>query len=370
MGRAKLAEVSLLSNYPIGVFVRFSRRLRAASVVLPILLLAACGSSAKSSSAGPSTAGTSAATGTAAATGGAASGSPAASGSGASASTTDVGIKVTGGFGVKPTLTIPSKAAPTTLVKQVLTEGTGATVAKGDTLVANYVGQTWAPKNGKPNVFDSSFDRGKAAAFVIGVGSVIPGWDKTLVGQKLGTRLVMALPPAEGYGSQGQSSAGISGTDTLVFVVDLLKTYKPDASAPGTVVSNLPASGLPKITNVPGKAPTILSTAGVKAPSKPVSTLLVKGSGDKIDAAKTLVVQVVETDIKTGKQTQSSWGRAPQTVAAQNVLTVANKLTGQNVGSRALVLVPATAATAATASQAARPPSPAQILIADVVGEF
>ncbi len=277
---------------------------------------------------------------------------------------------MTGGFGVKPTVTIPSKAAPTTLVKQVLTEGTGATVAKGDTLVANYVGQTWAPKNGKPNVFDSSFDRGNAAAFAIGVGRVIPGWDKTLVGQKLGTRLVMALPPAEGYGSQGQSSAGISGTDTLVFVVDLLKTFKPDASAPGTVVSDLPASGLPKITNVPGKAPTILSTAGVKAPSKPVSTLLVKGSGDKIDATKTLVMQIVETDLATGKKTHSSWGQAPQTVAAQNVLTVVSKLAGQNVGSRALVLVPATAATAATASQAARPASPAQVLIADVVGEF
>lgn len=319
-----------------------------------MLVLAACGSSSKSTSAGPSSA---------------ASSSPAASGSG-TPTTTDAGIKVTGGFGVKPTVTIPSKAAPTTLVKQVLTEGTGATVAKGDTLVANYVGQTWAPKAGKPHVFDSSFDRGNAAAFVIGVGSVIPGWDKTLVGQKLGTRLVMALPPAEGYGTAGQSTAGITGTDTLVFVVDLLKTYKPDASAPGTVVSGLPASGLPKITNVPGKAPTIVSTAGVKAPSKPLSTLLVKGSGDKIDTAKTLVVQVVETDIKTGKQTQSSWGKAPQTVAAQNVLAVASKLTGQNVGSRAVVLVPPTAATAATASQAARPASPAQVLIVDVVGEF
>lgn len=277
---------------------------------------------------------------------------------------------MTGGFGVKPTVTIPSKAAPTTLVKQVLTEGTGATVAKGDTLVANYVGQTWAPKAGKANVFDSSFDRGNAAAFVIGVGAVIPGWDKTLVGQKLGTRLVMALPPAEGYGSAGQSTAGISGTDTLVFVVDLLKTYKPNASAPGTAVSGLPTAGLPKITNTPGKEPTIVSTAGVKAPTKPVSTLLVKGSGDKIDAAKTLVVQVVETDIKTGKQTQTSWGKAPQTVAAQNVLTVASKLTGQNVGSRAVVLVPATAATAATASQAAQPATPAQVLVVDVVGEF
>lgn len=287
-----------------------------------------------------------------------------------SATTTDVGIKVTGTFGQTPTLTIPSTPAPSELTQRILTQGSGATVAKGDTVVANYVGETWAPKNGKANAFDSSFSRGAPSSFVIGRGQVIPGWDKTIVGKKLGTRLLMTLPPADGYGASGQSNAGISGTDTLVFVVDLIADYKPDASAPGTVVAGIPTSGLPKIDNVPGKKPAVVSTAGVKAPSKPRSTLLVKGSGTKIDPSKTLVLQLVQTDIATGKKTQATWGVAPQTVAAQSVLNLVDKLKDQNVGSRAIVLIPATPATPASATQAARPAQPPQILIVDVVGQY
>jgi len=276
---------------------------------------------------------------------------------------------VKGGFGVKPAVTIASSAAPSQLSEQVITPGTGAPVAKGDTLVANYRGETWAPKAGKPNVFDSSFDRGKPAAFVIGVGAVIPGWDKTLVGKRLGSRVLLAIPPADGYGSAGQSQAGITGTDTLVFVVDLVAAYKPNASAAGAVVPKLP-TGLPKIANVPGKAPSVISTAGVKVAKKPTGTLLVTGTGAKIDPAKTLVLQVVETDVATGKNTQSTWGKAPQTAPASNVLSVASVLNGRNVGSRALIIVPAMAATPASASQAAQPARPPQILIVDVVGQF
>lgn len=329
--------------------MHFDRRFLAGLLVVPAVMLTACSSNSHPTSN---------------------SSPPASSSAGSTKTTTSaVGIEVSGAFGAKPTVTVPAGPAPTKLTQQVLTPGTGATVAKGDTLIANYVGQTWAPKAGKANVFDSSFARGTPAAFVIGAGQVIPGWDKTLVGKKLGSRLLLTVPPADGYGSGGQSQAGISGTDTLVFVVDLINTYKPNASAPGTVAHNIP-SGLPKITNVPGKKPEIISTAGVKAPTQPTSTLLVTGSGPKIDAAKTLVLQLVQTDLATGKHTQTTWGQAPQTVAAKNVLSVASKLTDQNIGSRAVVLLPATAAVPSSSTQAAQPAAPPEVLIVDVVGQF
>ncbi len=338
-----------------------------ASLLLPVTVLAACssgdGSSTPAGSSSASGTGSSSASGTGSTS---ASGSPSAAGS---AVTGVSGATVKGAFGAKPVVTVANQPAPSQLAEQVLTTGSGEVVAKGDTLVANYSGQTWAPKDGKPNVFDSSFERGKPAAFVIGTGAVIPGWDKTLVGKRLGSRVLLAIPPAEGYGSQGQPDAGIAGTDTLVFVVDLIATYKPDASAPGVAVSSLP-SGLPKLTNVAGKPPAVLSTAGVKAGAKPAATLLVSGTGAKIDPAKTLVLQVVQTDLATAKKTTSTWGKAPQTVAAQNVLTVASALTGRNVGSRVLIVVPPTPATPATSSQAAQPATPAQLLLVDVVGQF
>ena len=181
---------------------------------------------------------------------------------------------------------------------------------------------------------------GKGTPSPPGRGQVIPGFDKTLVGKRIGSRVLLSIPPADGYGPSGNSQAGISGTDTLVFVVDLLGDYKPDASAPGVADSQVPATGWPKITNPPGRAPTITSVAGVTAPTSPVSKLLVKGSGAQIDPSKTLVLQLVETDIATGKQTQSTWGKQPQLIPAQNVMSIASALSGQNIGARVVVLLP------------------------------
>jgi peptidylprolyl isomerase len=297
--------------------------------------------------------------------------------SGSTPTTTDgpvvgsTGIKVTGAFNTNPTITFPASQPPKQLIEQTLISGTGTPVAAGDTVITNYVGEIWPTKAGStPKVFDSSFSRGAPAGFVIGTGAVIPGFDKTLVGKQIGTRMLLSIPPADGYGSSGNSQAGISGTDTLVFVVDLLSDYKPNASAPGVADSQLPATGWPKITNTPGQKPQITSVVGVTPPSSPTSKLLVKGSGAKIDTSKTLVLQLVQTDIATGKQTQSTWGQQPQLVSAQNVLSVATALNGQNIGARAVALLPATAAQPASATASSQPATPAQILIIDVVGQF
>lgn len=321
--------------------------------ILSLLVLTACGGSSSKPSGTASSAGSAS--------------SSAASGA---VITTKVGVGVTAGFGTTPTVTIPTTAAPTALTQQVITAGHGAVIAKGDTVAANLIGETWALKSGKANAFENSFSQGTPAAFVVGAGSVIPGFDKTLVGKTVGSRVVLSIPPADGYGTAGQSDANISGTDTLVFVLDLIASYKPGASAPGTVVANLGTAGLPKITNVAAQEPKILSTAGVAEPKTAKSVLLVTGSGAKIDSTKTLVLELVQSDLKTGKSTQSSWTQAPQTVAASSVLAVATVLTGQNIGSRALILVPAIPAQAATETAAATPATAAQLLIVDVVGQF
>ena len=59
---------------------------------------------------------------------------------------------------------------------------------------------------------------------------MIPGWDKGLVGQTVGSRVLLVIPPGDAYGSAGQSQAGIKGTDTLVFVVDIISAVSPGAA--------------------------------------------------------------------------------------------------------------------------------------------
>jgi peptidylprolyl isomerase len=118
----------------------------------------------------------------------------------------------------KPTITIPDAAPPAELVVQPLIIGKGAKVQAGQTLTAHYTGVIWP--GGKQ--FDSSWDRGAPSDFQIGAGRVIKGWDEGLVGQTVGSQVLLVIPPDKGYGPEGNSNAGIKGTDTLVFVVDIL----------------------------------------------------------------------------------------------------------------------------------------------------
>ena len=125
----------------------------------------------------------------------------------------------TAGSTAGPTITINTKAtAPKTLQVKTLIKGTGAVVKKGQDIAVQYTGVIW--RTGK--VFHSSWSRNQPFTTVIGEGQVIPGWDTGLVGQTVGSRVLLVIPPAEGYGTAGASPAGIKGTDTLVFVVDIL----------------------------------------------------------------------------------------------------------------------------------------------------
>lgn len=118
----------------------------------------------------------------------------------------------------KPQIKLPSSAPPKKLVAEPLIVGKGSKVAKGQTITVHYTGIIWP--GGKQ--FDSSWDNGSPASFAIGVGRVISGWDETLVGQPVGSQLLLVIPPDKGYGAGGNAQAGIKGTDTIVFVVDIL----------------------------------------------------------------------------------------------------------------------------------------------------
>jgi peptidylprolyl isomerase len=116
-----------------------------------------------------------------------------------------------------PKFATPTGNAPTELKTEVLIKGNGPVVASGQTVTMQYTGIIWA--TGKE--FDSSWG-GDPVDFPIGSGQVIPGFDEGLIGQTVGSRVVLVIPPDKGYGAEGNSQAGISGTDTLVFVVDIL----------------------------------------------------------------------------------------------------------------------------------------------------
>lgn len=99
----------------------------------------------------------------------------------------------------------------------VVKEGTGATVEAGQSITVNYLGAIYP--DGK--VFDESFSK-EPATFSIGTGAVIQGWDLALVGQKVGSRLILVIPSELAYGEAGQGK-DIPPNADLVFLVDIVK---------------------------------------------------------------------------------------------------------------------------------------------------
>ncbi len=118
-------------------------------------------------------------------------------------------------------VTSPKTAAPKTTVVQQLVTGAGDKVKAGQTVRVTYTGALWKDNS----VFDASASHDPGTFdFQVGAGSVIKAWDKGIVGQPVGSRILLVVPPADGYGAAG-SPPKISGTDTLVFVVDILAAY-------------------------------------------------------------------------------------------------------------------------------------------------
>ena len=117
----------------------------------------------------------------------------------------------------KPEVTIPQTPAPSSLVTEDITVGSGKEAINGKTVSVHYVGVAWSTAK----QFDASWDRNEPFEFNLGNGQVISGWDKGVAGMKVGGRRKLTIPPDMGYGSQGAGGV-IKGGETLVFVVDLL----------------------------------------------------------------------------------------------------------------------------------------------------
>ena len=116
-------------------------------------------------------------------------------------------------------VTSPSSSAPYSQVDLLV--GNGATAAGGNVITVNYTG--WIYDGSKPDnkglEFDTSIGK-NPFVFTLGTASVIQGWDKGLVGMKVGGIRRLVIPPSLGYG--GVRNYSIPPYSTLVFEVELV----------------------------------------------------------------------------------------------------------------------------------------------------
>jgi FKBP-type peptidyl-prolyl cis-trans isomerase len=95
--------------------------------------------------------------------------------------------------------------------------GSGTEAHEGSTVKVHYTGTL---KNGTK--FDSSRDRNEPFEFTLGKGMVIAGWDKGVVGMKVGGKRKLTIPSELGYGDKG-SPPKIPPKATLLFDVELVE---------------------------------------------------------------------------------------------------------------------------------------------------
>jgi FKBP-type peptidyl-prolyl cis-trans isomerase len=114
-----------------------------------------------------------------------------------------------------PRVTVTAPFSVTQTQVHTLQAGAGPVVPGSATVSVCYMGV-----NGRDgSVFDSSYERGASVDFPL--SGVVPGFQKAIAGQKVGSTVGVAMTSADGY-PDGQPSAGIRPGDTLIFAIKVL----------------------------------------------------------------------------------------------------------------------------------------------------
>lgn len=260
------------------------------------------------------------------------------SSSGGSTANENAAVRVTGQFDKKPAVSIPAAKPSTKLAISTPIKGTGAVLKTGDSILANITLYKWA---------------GTKHTLVVGSGTQmipsqmgLPGLTTALKDAHMGSRIVAVLPPKYGWGSAGESQLQITGSDTLVWVLDLLQQFSPNQTAAGAAVSNGGGS-LPKVSAQSGQTP-VISIPKSSPPAKLSVTTLIKGTGPKLAKGDTVVAQYVGSNWRTGKVFSTTWPSSSQPTGAPfsfqlggQVLAGWNDgLVGVPVGSRVMLVIP------------------------------
>jgi peptidylprolyl isomerase len=300
--------------------------------VTALVALTACSSSTGSST--PT--GTRAATATATATASAAPTGPL--GSAADQAVLDTITVGTAASGIAPTITLPTTPVSVSITsRKILTPGGGALSAIGGLVRANIL----LVKASDGTTLDSTYE-GSPQSFALNPKNYLPGLANGLAGLNLGSRILLAIPASEGFGTAGRPDLGISGTETLVMVVDIVDVANAIPQATGTPVA--PVTGQPTVTFDPTTGPTITIPAGAAAPTTLVNQNLIEGSGTKVTEGMFLQVHYTGVLWKDGSVFDSSWPRAQYytfQTGTNSVIPAWDKgLVGHTVGSRVLLVVP------------------------------
>ena len=247
-------------------------------------------------------------------------------------------VAANGAFGVAPAVTIPPAEPGTALTVRTLINGDGAKIGASDYLVVKYLDYLW--RGADHRLVSDNF----SSPVVSPIGQLLPGVKAALIGKRAGSRVLAVLPPEEAYGKAGMPMLGIRGSDTLIFVIDVILAVPESAKAGGAQVFR-GDDDLPAVNVSPAGTPTIRIPHAAPPSALTVRTLF-KGPGPRIKNGFYVLGQYTGVDWRTGKVFDSSWSQDTPLGfsvggAPGQVLPGLNQgLTGQTVGSRVMLVLP------------------------------
>jgi peptidylprolyl isomerase len=242
-------------------------------------------------------------------------------------------VGVTGDFGSLPTVDFDAPLEPAATQVSLVSEGSGDEVPYPSVVSVDY-----SFYNGTTGevIESTNFTPGEEAVFVLEQNQLLPGLLKTIECANVGSRVVGVVTSDDGFGTDGLDQYGISGGDSLVFVVDVVA-----ASSRADGEAQDPVDGMPTVALADDGAPTITIPDGLETPATSQSAVLQQGSGAEVQATDTVYIQYQGVDAETGEVFDQSWGKAPYAGSASGFISgFTNALVGQKVGSQFIVVIP------------------------------
>lgn len=247
--------------------------------------------------------------------------------------------KVSVSQAANPKVTVAKGFTATKTTTRVLNKGGGAKLVGGESVKVNYVAVNG--RTGKQ--FDNSFMSDQPLTITLSE-AIIPGFVKGLIGQSVGSRVLVAIPPKDGFG-KAQPQLGVKADDTMVFLFDVVAKVPPMAAgASKSLPKNVPELLLDS-KKQPSKFAKTKATAARQ--SKESAHVVIQGNGPTVKLGQTLSIQYVGQIYPAGKVFDSSWARgAPGSyqLAPPLIKCWTDELAGQKVGSRVVLVCPSNVA--------------------------
>lgn len=245
--------------------------------------------------------------------------------------------QVSGAFGEVPTITTSGKPSANASEREVVLSGdeNGRPAQANDVVSVNFV--VIDADNGK-ELQVTEFDADKGAAPVLLTQDfTFTGLYEGLLCAQPGDRILLAIAPKDGLGSEALASFGVSEKSTLLMAVDVVDVRAPRSEG---AVRQLP-NGFPNVvTDAEGRVGIVLP------PSNPGTVLekavRIEGDGSVIDKSDVVFGQVLTVDWTSRQILASTWADGSPTSFGSELDgdALRTQLTGYKVGSQIVLITP------------------------------